>query len=147
MMKTEGSPDQSDLFTLQEIAEYAHVTVQAVYKAIREKGVPAQKINKRWFLTKKDYDAFRASKYNGDNRSFANEKLFDLEKGTYSVSQVQRILSHELKRPISLNKIYYLLRTGQLRGFRRGPHWIIGREGLVEFIEEDIQAQKRAMVL
>lgn len=115
-------------YTMMEIAQYAHVTKQAVYLAIKKGYVKHRKIGRNIFLRQEDYDAYRAEKYNKDRRMRNGVPLFDMDKGTFSVSQVSRIMSASLGRPYDVQRIYHLCRKGVIKSLRNGPAWIIPKE-------------------
>jgi len=129
-----------DFLSLAEAAEYAHVTRQAIYVAIRKRGLPAVKKNRQWCISRKDLDEYRANKYNRDKRKFNDEFIFDMEKGHFSVQQVCKVISATLKRPYSLQHIYYLMRRGKLKAFRMGAAWVIAKDDAVDLLEKERNA-------
>ena len=126
-------PDE--FMSLNECAEYGKVTRQAIYVAIRKKQLVATMKDNRWHILRADYDNYRANKYNRDKRIFENEPVYDLEKGHFSVHQVVRVFSETLGRAYSLQHIYYLLRTGQIKGFKKGSSWVILKEDATKLLD------------
>jgi excisionase family DNA binding protein len=131
-----------DYMTLQQAAEYSHVTRQAVYKALKSKAIIAEKKGNRWYITKKNLDAYRANKYNRDDRVIDGELVFDMEKGYFSASQVCKIISSALRRPFPMNRLYYLLRTGQLKAFRKRSAWVIKNVDAAALLQSEIDKIK-----
>lgn len=123
--------------TVSECGEYGHVTRQAVNQAIKKGLLPYTTINDVKYVTKEDYDAFRESKFTP--RKVLNGKpLFDFEEGRYSVSQVAKIFSDYLGRRFPPQRIYYLIRTGRLVGFRTGATWVIQKEDAVSLLKNEL---------
>jgi excisionase family DNA binding protein len=129
---------QEELLTLTEAAKYAHVTRQAIYKALRERGLKAQKIDNRWLLRKGDIDEYRGNKYNRDMRMVNGQLIFDMVKGEFSVMQVCKVISATLGRPFPPQRLYYLLRSGQIKSFKKGSAWIIKKEDAVALLQEEL---------
>lgn len=127
-----------ELLTLAEAAIYARVTRQAIYKALRNRGLKAKKVGHKWMLTKAHIDEYRANKYNRDLRVVNGELVFDMDKGEFSATQVCKVFSATLGRPFSLQRIYYLLRTGQLRSFKKGATWVIKKDDAVRLLQEEM---------
>lgn len=123
--------------SLPEAAKYAHVTRQAIYLAMRNRGLRGTKIGKQWYVTKTDLDEYRGNKYNRDLRKQDGEYVFDMDKGYFSVSQVCRVMSATLGKPYSMQHIYYLLRTGQMRSFRKGAAWVIPKDDAVALLDKE----------
>lgn len=124
-------------FSLAQAADYAHVTRQAIYLAVKQRGLRAKKIGRQWYITKEDLDNYRANKYNRDLRKRDGEYIFDMEKGHFSVQQVCKVLSATLGRPYSLQHLYYLLRTGQLKAMRKGAAWVVEKDDAVALLERE----------
>lgn len=132
-MTKRKSPEE--FFSLEEAGQYAHVTRQAIYLAIRNRGLKAKKINNRWYTTKEDIDYYRMNKHNRDLRKDAGEYIFDMDKGHFSVSQVVKVISATIGCPFPVQRLYYLLRRGQVKGIRRGKAWIIQKDDAVSLLE------------
>lgn len=124
-------------FSLPEAAAYAHVTRQAIYLAMKNRGLSGCKIGRQWYIKKEDLDEYRGNKYNRDLRKKDGEYIFDMEKGHFSVQQVCRVISATLGRPYSLQHIYYLLRIGRLKAFRAGNAWVISKEDAVALLDHE----------
>ena len=130
--------ENRQLISLGEAAKDAKVTRQAIYAAMKHRGLPARKVRGRWFLYKDDLDSYRANKYNRDMRKIDGEYVFDPDKGHFSVPQVQKIISATLGRPYSCQHLYYMLRTGQLKGFRKGAAWVISKDDAAALLETEM---------
>lgn len=126
-----------DVFTLTQAAEYAHVTRQAIYLAIKKDKIPAVKVSGLWSIRKEDLDGYRLNKYNKQLLKRDGENVYDLERGHFSVQHVSKIIASMLKRPYPAMHIYYLLRSGQLAGFRKGRSWVIAKEAAVALYEKE----------
>lgn len=131
-----------ELFTLTEAGQYARVTRQAIYVALKAKRLKATKLNNRWKIKKEDLDEYRGNKYNRDLRKQNGELVFDMEKGHFSVPQVCKVLSASLNRPYSLNHLYYLIRSGKVKAFRKGYAWVIHKDDAIALLEKERGAEK-----
>lgn len=129
--------DDEIFFTLQEAADYSHVTKQAVYIALRKGKIKADKDGRKWKISKADLNAYRANKYNRDERIYNGEMVFDMEKGHFSVHQVSKVISSTLGHAYPPQKIYYFIRTGRLKAFRKGPAWVIAKEDAIGLLERE----------
>ncbi len=122
---------KDEFLTLIEAAHYIHVGRQAIYEAIRKNNIHAVKKDRRWVVTRQELDRYVENKYNSANRKFNGQKIFDLERGYYSVLQVSKIISEIIKIPYHTSRIYYLLRHGMLPGYKMGSQWVIKREDAI----------------
>jgi len=125
------------IMTIPEAADHAHVTRQAIYVAIVKKKLKAEKKGRNWLVSLKDLEDYRINRYNRDLRKFEGQTIYDLEKGFYSVSQLTVILSSTLKRPFNMQKVYYLIRTGELPAHKKGYAWVINKKDALELVERE----------
>lgn len=132
--------ESDDLTSLSIAASYAHTSRQAIYLAIRKGKLKAQKryvMNEKgfemeqWVVKKSDLDDYRRSKYNTEKRVVNGQKLFDLDADRFSVLHASKILSQMLGIYYPAHKLYYLLRTGQARGYKMGGAWIIKKDEML----------------
>lgn len=143
MMNEKNIPEA--FFSLREAAEYMHIERQAVYAAIQKGRLKSKIVNRRHVITRKDVDEYRANKYNRDLRTMEGEPIFDLEKGHLSVNHVSKTIAAMLRRPYPVQHIYYLLRTGELKGFKKGGTWVISKDDAKALYEKEIQEDSRQM--
>lgn len=115
----ESKKSKTKELTLTEEANYSHVCRQAIYKAITSGRLTAEKSGHMWYIALDDLEMYRANKYRRDLKEVDGVRIFDLEKGHFSVLQVSKILSEMLRRPYSEQRLYYKLRIGQLNGSSR----------------------------
>lgn len=134
-----------ELMTLGQAAKYGKVTRQAYYVALKQGRLKATQIKRKWYVTKEDLDEYRGNKYNRDLRKQDGEFVFDMEKGHFSVPQICKILSASLKRPYAINHLYYLVRTGQIKAFRKGYAWVIHKDEAIALLEKEMGHQKEQM--
>jgi excisionase family DNA binding protein len=126
-----------EYLTLTEAAEYSHVTRQAVYVAIRKGKLQARKKGRKWLMTKEEIDAYRAIKYDPDRRRYQGQEVFDFEKGYFSVTHVSKIISASLGRPYGRQRVYYLIRSGELKAARKGHAWVIHKIDAMALLEKE----------
>lgn len=131
----------NDILTVKEASELLHITQHAFYMAIKKKKMKAIKIKNRWKISREELDNYRIRKHSRDFKVMDGEIIFSFEKGFFSASQVARIMSEELKRPIKNAYIYYLITKGRLRAFKRGWSWVIKREDAIECLEREMFSQ------
>lgn len=139
------SKKERTFYSLEEATKYAHICKQALCLAIKQGKLKAEKktVNKRraWVLTSKDIDDYRANKYRRDLYKIDGKLIFDLEEGRWSVLHASKTLSAALGRPYTAAHIYYLLRLGKLKAFRRGAAWVISRDQVIELYNQEIGKQ------
>lgn len=143
---SEGKRENAEEFySLKEAADYAHICRQAIFVAIQKGNLKAVKkplvypngnIEMRWCILRSDLDEYRKSKHLSDKRIVDGEKLFDIEDDRWSVLHASKTLSSMIGRPITIYHLYYLLRFGKLRGYKKGGCWIIKRQDLLELYEK-----------
>lgn len=125
--------------TITEAAEHSHVTRQAIYVAIKKGKMKANKKGTKWFILTKDLEEYRLNKYSRHNRKVDGELVFDIDKGHYSILQVSKIMSHELRRPYPMQRIYYLVHQGKLRAFKKGCAWVIMQEQVEALLKSELE--------
>jgi hypothetical protein len=131
--------------SLIEAAAYAHVTRHAIYAAVVKKRLFAKKIGRQWFTTRQAIDEYRLSKFNRDNLLFEGKLVHNIEEGFFSPLHIAKLFSEILKKYISRQKIYHLLRTGQIKAFRKGPAWVISKEAACEYLDKKQEKYDRQM--
>ncbi|MCH9633729.1 MAG: hypothetical protein S4CHLAM7_04620 [Chlamydiae bacterium] len=110
--------------TITEAAKINGVTRQAIYVAIKQNKLKAQKDSTRWTIKLTDLEAYRRDKYSRTKSTFGGELIFDNSKGYFSVNQVAKILG------VPAQKIYYATRVGMLRAIRKGAAWVISEDDI-----------------
>lgn len=136
---------QPEILSLREAGLHAHVQRQSIYLAIKKGRLKATKVNNRWRIKLLDLDDYRCSKYNRDYRTINGELVFDMEKGEFSVQQVCKVMCATLNRQFSMQRLYYLLRIGQVKAFKKGSTWVILKEDAVALL--DIELTKNQMAV
>jgi excisionase family DNA binding protein len=126
-----------ELLSMPEIIAYAKIGRAAVYTAIKKGRLTAIKVRGHYKVSRSEIDRYRLSKYNRDEREINGRKLFCVEEGTFSVHQVAKIVSNELKIAYSMQRVYHLIRTGQLRASRVGRTFVVMRDDLIALIEKE----------
>lgn len=116
--------DANQAVTITEAAKINGVTRQAIYVAIKQNKLKAQKDSTRWTITLRDLEAYRRDKYSRSKSTFDGELIFDNQKGYFSVNQVARILG------VPAQKIYYATRVGMLKAIRKGAAWVISEDDI-----------------
>lgn len=115
-MQTLKSTDQ-EVFTTVQASRLMNVTLGAVHQAIKNKRLKAKFNQKKWIIRKSDISEYQKSKYSRSHK-------FSPEKGEFSVSQAASFLKQDPQR------IYYLLRQGELKATRNGCSWVISKDEL-----------------
>ncbi|MGR3973750.1 MAG: helix-turn-helix domain-containing protein [Candidatus Rhabdochlamydia sp.] len=105
--------------SITEAARINNVTRQAIYVAIKQGKLKAQKDATRWTIDLKDLEEYRKHKYSRTKSMYDGELLFDNNKGYHSVNQVAKLLG------VPAQKIYYATRVGLLKAIRKGAAWVI----------------------
>lgn len=124
--------NQDQAVSITEAARINGVTRQAIYVAIKQNKLKAQKDSTRWTIRLSDLEAYRRDKYSRSKSTFDGELIFDNNKGYFSVNQVAKILG------VPAQKIYYATRVGMLKAIRKGAAWVIN--------EDDINAYRESFL-
>lgn len=139
--------DEADFHSLRDAEEYAHVTAQALYKAIRKGDLRAVKERFKgrdgrhrmvYSLTKKDIDEYKSGKYLRDKRKINGVHVFDIDRGDFSVLHISKLISSALGRPYPPYNIYYRLRMGDVTGRKIGRTWILSRETAQKLYDAEV---------
>ncbi len=115
----EAHAQPKKLVTITEAARINGVTRQAIYVAIKQKKLKAQKDATRWLIRIEDLEDYRKNKYSRAKSTFDGELVFDNNKGYFSVNQVAKMLN------IPAQKVYYATRIGLMKAIRKGAAWVI----------------------
>ena len=115
----EAHAQPKKLVTITEAARINGVTRQAIYVAIKQKKLKAQKDATRWLIRIEDLEDYRKNKYSRAKSTFDGELVFDNNKGYYSVNQVAKMLNTPAQ------KVYYATRIGLMKAIRKGAAWVI----------------------
>lgn len=121
--------------TTAEIAEYGHVSRQAIYSAIRAGKLKYQKVGKVMYVLKADYDEYRLNRYSGLYRAHEGRKLVDFEAGQYTIQVASKILAQLTGERFPPHRVYNLIYAGDLRAYRLGIAWIVMREDIERYIK------------
>jgi excisionase family DNA binding protein len=130
------SEDLSKVVSITEAARINNVTRQAIYVAIKQKKLKASKGATRWTINLDDLEEYRKQKYSRTKSRFNGELIFDNHKGRFSVNQVAKYLS------VPVQKIYYALREGMLKGSRKGAAWVIHVDDVHEYKENYLEKKQ-----
>jgi hypothetical protein len=139
---TQNLDEKDDLITLSQAAKMCNVGIQAIYVAIRKGRLPGIKKKNKWFVSEHDLQTYRGNRYSRQNRIFNGEKVYDMQKGPFSLLHVAQLLSQALNEPYHPQRLYHLLRIGSLKGYKVGAAWAIAKEDAMALIEKEIQNQK-----
>lgn len=124
-----------EILSLSEAAKYMKVTRQAVYVAIRKKSLKGFKKNDRWYVLKSDIEGYRVNKYNPKFKKVEGEYIYSLEEGLLTVEQASKAIGKMLGCPYNSQHLYYLIRKGILRAYKRSYSWVIKHEDLAKIYE------------
>ena len=124
--------EEKSEYSITEAARRQGVTRQAIYVAIKQKKLKANKASTRWTIRREDLEEYKKNKYSRTKSVFNGELLFDNEKGFYSINQAAVMLS------VPAQKIYYATRTGQLKASRKGAAWVIHTNDIREYKEKHL---------
>ncbi|MEX0962057.1 MAG: helix-turn-helix domain-containing protein [Simkaniaceae bacterium] len=125
----EAHSQPKKVVSITEAARINGVTRQAIYVAIKQRKLKAQKDSTRWTIRLEDLEEYRKQKYSREKSMFNGELLFDNNKGYYSVNQVAKKLG------VPAQKIYYATRIGLLKATRKGSAWVIHHEEVRNYQE------------
>lgn len=123
--------------TVREASERMRVSRFALYIAIKKRGLLAKKIGKEWVLKEEDIDQYMINKYNPDKRKVDGKPIFDIDEGYYSIQQASKIISEYLDKPFHFQRLYYLIRKGDIQAYRKGYSWVVHKDDLFKFINTE----------
>ena len=75
----------------------------------------------------------------GDLAKIDGKRIFDLDKGLYSVNQLSKILG------VNAQHIQYLIHKGTLKATKRGRYWTIQKEDAQIFIDSEIERRYKKL--
>jgi len=125
-----------DLLGLSEIAQYAHVTRQAIWFAIHRGHLKAEKIKEIWCANKALVDDYLAQKYNREEKrkDCMGKKVFEISRGIYSVNAAEKYLSTQLGRKFGTQRLYYLIHQGRIPAYKERAAWVLKVEDLEKLV-------------
>ena len=134
-----GNIMNTDHFTITAAASVTGITRQALCIAIKNGRLKATKMGTQWFVDPADLAKYREDRYSRKTSKREDGSLLhDEAKGEYSVARLAELTGETKQR------IYYLVRTNQLKSFRVGVAHIIQIEdissakGLIESLYQKI---------
>ncbi len=126
--------------SITEAARINGVTRQAIYVAIKQNKLKAQKNEARWTIKLEDLEDYRNNRYSRSKSTYEGALLFDNEKGDYSINQAAKLLG------VPAQKIYYATRIGILKASRKGSAWVVQiadiKEYREKYLSQDISESK-----
>ncbi len=125
--------EENQVVSITEAAKLNNVTRQAIYVAIKQGKLNAQKDTNRWTIRIKDLEEYKKHKYSRSKSTYNGELLFDNDQGYFSVNQVAKILG------VPAQKIYYATRIGLLKATRKGAAWVIHENDVNQYRENYLQ--------
>lgn len=136
------------IYSMRDLAKYAKCTRQAIYTAVRKGKLKAYRDDKGiWRIDMKDYQAYKGNKYHRTHCKVNGLEIYSRENGIWSPPMVLEYFQRLGGVPVSMSKIYYLIRTGRLRSTKIGHYYIVTRVGAElcwMVLNNHVQAVKRA---
>ena len=126
----EKTPQDESLLRVEEVKKIMHVTYQAVIMALKSQKLKGIKKNGKWYINSKDVEEYKKNKYVREKSVRNGELVFDPDKNEYSTFQAACLLKCKIQR------IYYLLRLGRLKGSRKGSTWVITENNVNDYLEK-----------
>lgn len=124
-----NAQNERKVVSITEAAKINNVTRQAIYVAIKQGKLKAQKEASRWTISLDDLNEYRDNKYSRAKSTFEGELLFDNGRGYFSVNQAAKMLN------VPAQKVYYATRIGQLKAHRKGAAWVIHIDDIKQYQE------------
>lgn len=132
----DGKSQKQEL-SITEAAKINGVTRQAIYVAIKQHKLRANKDSTRWKINVEDLKAYTLGKYSRTKSMYNGELLFDNSKGFYSINQVARMLN------VPAQKIYYATRIGLMKASRKGAAWVIHADDVKAYKENYLDKRQQ----
>lgn len=136
----------NDTLTLAQSAEYARITKQSVYVAIRKRALKARKRGRCWTIKRADIDAYRLNKFT--HRRISGQRVHDPCCGSYSLHQCALILSQVLGYQFTRSRAYWAVKSGLLRASRIGKYYVVAQSDLADYaatLHEQARQDKRQL--
>jgi excisionase family DNA binding protein len=106
--------------TISQAAHLVGVTRQAIYISVKSGRLKSFRMGYKWLVTAQDLEKYREELYSRvHSRRSDGALLFDPEKDEYSIKQVAEMAD------CSVQRVYYLIRTNQLKSTRVGSAYIV----------------------
>jgi hypothetical protein len=113
--------------TPSQLAKDYNLTKSAIINRIKRGAIKATKKYGRWYIKEKDFIEYRNKRYSQDHKIKDGKPIFDKEKGLYSAKDAAFIVGCPVQR------IYYHLRIGIIKGKRYRASWIIQLDDLMAY--------------
>jgi hypothetical protein len=127
---------------LKEASQYINRTTHALRTAIIKGNLKARKSNGfkhgHWIVTKEALHAYIDNLWDRTKVLYNGSRLYDKEKGWLSVNDAQDLMK------ISLQNVYYALRSNKLKGEKKGVRWVINVKDAIEY--KHVDKRKRIQV-
>ena len=121
----EQGNNMNEELTITDAARIMGISRQALYVAIKNMRLKADKKGCQWFITEEQLSEYRNSRYSRkSSRKLNGDLLYDPEKNEFSIGQVAKMAE------VPTQRIYYLVRTNQLKSTRVGAAHVIHLEDI-----------------
>lgn len=116
--------------------------------AIHKNGLVATKQNGKWCIKFSDLNEYRGKKYNRNLRKFNGENVYNIEAGDYSVDWTSKIVTDITKYRLTVQNIYYMIRRGRIKAYRKGCAWVIPADEVQMLIDtyKEVNEEKMGFV-
>ncbi len=133
------SGNDEEFLTQKEAIKYLRISREAIFLARQKNRLKFYKEGKYVYFKKSDLDDYIKSKFLPSLRrtSDTKELIFDLNTGFFSIPVVAKVLSDSLGYSYSAQHLYYLIRIGLLRCYKKGIFHLISREDAIELLEKE----------
>lgn len=125
--------------TLAEAASIGHVSYQAIFMAIKKGRLKGWREKKRWMTSQEDFQEYRESKHVTENRKVEGKFIYNVEEGTFSMTQAATLISHHLRQPYPRSKVYYMMRVGVLPAHRKGRCIVVMKHDIINLINHEVR--------
>ena len=127
-------------YTVAELAKMRSISRGAVYKAIERGCLNATNLAGQLYVKMCDWSLYNLNKRSHDHIRLQGKRVYEPEKGVYSILQASRKISQTLGYPFTRQKIYYRIRTGEVKCEFIGSHVILKEEEINRIC--DIESKK-----
>ena len=127
-MKKKSYDSGEDLIRIGEAARRLDLTRHAIMMQIQNGSIPSRRIGFLWHVKWTDVMEWRKDLYSRLRKKDSKGTLvFDLKEGRYNTKSAAAYLH------VPTQKIYYLIRSGQLPAKRHGGEYILLKEDLDKY--------------
>ncbi len=132
--------DEEKEITISEACKIFGRTRQGIFLSIQNKRLKAEKINGKWYVTRKSWKEYLDTRYRREFSCKDGKRIYDIEKGIISPSMALKILD------IDKNHIYHCLRKGLIPFYKIGCSYVLNIKDILSNKEQICKRRKLSKI-